>query len=70
MGLFNKKELRRIEELENELKETKSKLDEQKLKNEKFGIYKYEDALGKIQKEQNEHKDVIQGYTMRIDLLL
>lgn len=69
MGLFNKKELRRIEELENELKETKSKLDEQKLKNEKFGIYKYEDALGKIQKEQNEHKDVIQGYTMRIDLL-
>lgn len=32
MGLFNKKELRRIEELENELKETKSKLDEEKQK--------------------------------------
>ncbi len=69
MGLFNKKELKRIEELEKELKETNNNLNDEKQKNNQYGIYKYEDAINKIQKEQKDNYDIIEGYTIQIDLL-
>lgn len=50
MGLFNKKELARIAELEQQLSYEQNK-------NHQCGIYSYEDAVRKIeQAQQDAHK--------------
>lgn len=70
MGLFNKKELKRIEELEQLLKQSNKELSIEKEKNEKLGIYAYEEAIQKIQKAEKESKDTIDVLTIKINQLL
>lgn len=48
MGLFNKKELKRIAELEKIISILETDLKNQKMKNQEYGIYSYEDSLQKI----------------------
>lgn len=49
MGLFNKKELLKIEKLEKNLAFLQRELDKECKRNEELGIYSYQDALEKVQ---------------------
>jgi len=49
MGLFNKKELLKIEKLEKDIANLQNELNEECKKNEELGIYSYEEALEKVQ---------------------
>lgn len=48
MGLFNKKYLQKISQLENQISNLNEQLTNEKAKNEKYGIHKYEEAITKI----------------------
>ena len=50
MGLFNKKYLRQIAQLQERLSSLENQLSDERSKNEKYGIYKYEDSVEKIDK--------------------
>lgn len=54
MGLFNKKYLQKISQLENQISTLNEQLSEEKAKSEKYGIHKYEEAVAKIDSMKQE----------------
>ncbi len=62
MGLFNKKYLKQIEQLQERIDSLQNQLTEEQHKNETYGIYKYEDAVNKI-------RDLGQRAKERFDLI-
>ena len=56
MGLFNKKYLRQIAQLQERLSSLENQLSDERSKNEKYGIYKYEDSVEKIDKLNGDAK--------------
>lgn len=54
MGLFNKKYLRQIAQLQERLGTLERQLSDERSKNEKYGIYKYEDSVERIDKLNGE----------------
>ena len=59
MGLFNKKELKRIAELEEKIKQLENDLNVEKTRSEKLGVYSYEEAMKKIKKAEEDSTNKI-----------
>lgn len=76
MGLFNKKELARIAELENELATTRNRLlntenelKEQKKYNQEIGVNSILEAREKMNQEEKEHLETIKKHNGEIEKL-
>ena len=54
MGLFNKKYLQQISQLQDRVNQLEAQLSNERRKNQEYGIYKYEDSVEKINKLNND----------------